>query len=260
MGARIFYTDVDGTLVGPRGNFFRAPDGSLTLEPAEALLALHSAAVDVVLVSGRTRPQLMEAALLLGASGFIAELGGLVGWTERGRLRVQHLPAAGPPATPELVAALSAAFPLAYYEPWHAGHEVDVLLRGRADVAEVLAWLAARGAAHLRLRDNGLTADGDHVFHLIPAGVGKAEAVGWDLARRGLVPADAVAVGDSKADLEMASTVGSFWLVANALAHPGITRESLPPNACVTTAAMGLGWAEAARAVAASAGQRSAAR
>jgi len=222
VGARIFYTDVDGTLVGPRGNFFRAPDGSLTLEPAEALLALHSAAVDVVLVSGRTRPQLMEAALLLGASGFIAELGGLVGWTERGRLRVQHLPAAGPPATPELV--------------------------------------AARGAAHLRLCDNGLTANGDHVFHLIPAGVGKAEAVGWDLARRGLVPADAVAVGDSKADLEMASTVGSFWLVANALAHPGITRESLPPNACVTTAAMGLGWAEAARAVAASAGQRSAAR
>jgi len=245
VAVRVLYTDVDGTLVGPRGSFFRAPDGTATLEPARALLALQEEGIALVLVSGRTRPQLLEASLLLGADGFIAELGGLVGWAQQGRLRVQALPAAGPPATAALVAALGAAFAVRYYEPWHEGHEVDVLLRGRCDVAEVEAWLVAQGHPHLRLRDNGITAGGDHIFHLLPDGVGKAQAVTWDLARRGFSAAGAVAVGDSKADLEMASAVGHFWLVANALDHPDITGDALPANVTVTREGMGLGWAEA---------------
>lgn len=249
MVVRVLYTDVDGTLVGPAGSFFRAPNGTATLEPARALLALQEKGIALVLVSGRTRPQLVEASLLLGADGFIAELGGLVGWAEQGRQRVQALPAAGPPATAALVAALSAAFAVRYYEPWHEGHEVDVLLRGRCDVAEVETWLAAEGQPHLRLRDNGITATGDHIFHLLPDGVGKAQAVTWDLTRRGLVAADAVAVGDSKADLEMASAVGHFWLVLNGLDHPDLASDGLPANVTVTREGMGLGWAEAVAAV-----------
>lgn len=249
MPPKVVYTDVDGTLVGPRGSFFRAPDDTVTLEPARALAALHQAGVALVLVSGRTRPQLFEASLLLGADGFIAELGALVGWTAGRGIEVQPLPAAGPPADAALVADLGAAFELRPYEPWSEGHEVDVLLRGRADPAEVEAWLAAHGADHLRLRDNGLAGRGDHVFHLIPDGIGKAQAVAWDLSRRGVAAPDAVAVGDSLADLEMAAEVGHCFLVANALAHPGVTRERLPGNATVTGGAMGLGWAEAVHAV-----------
>ena len=216
---------------------------------ARALTALHDAGVALVLVSGRTRPQLFEASLLLGADGFVAELGGLVGWRTGRAFDVEPLPAAGPPAGPDLVAALLAAFDLRSYDPWAQGHEVDVLLRGRADPAQVEAWLADRGADHLRLRDNGLAGRGDHVFHLIPDGIGKAEAVAWDLTRRGLAAGDAVAVGDSIADLAMASSVGHCFLVANALEHPGLTREALPANVSVTGAALGLGWAEAVRTV-----------
>lgn len=249
MTLRVLYTDVDGTLVGPRGSFFRAPDGSrlgaLTLEPARALLALHEAEVALVLVSGRTRPQLVEASLLLGASGFIAELGGVVGWPVPGGLQVEHLPASGPPAAAELVADLVTAFDLRLYEPWHEGHEVDVLMRGTAEPAAVQAWLAEREAGHLRLRDNGRSHHGDTIFHLLPDGVGKAEAVAWDLTRREIDPADAVAVGDSAEDLAMAASVGRFWLVANGLGAAGGEPAALPPNASVTAAPMGLGWAEA---------------
>jgi len=245
--ARVVYTDVDGTLVGPRGCFFRDPEGATSLAPARALVDLLDAGVALVLVSGRSLAQLVEAAALVGADGVIAELGGLVGWTEGRRRRVERLPTAGPPAAPALVEALTAAFDLALYEPWHAGHEVDVLLRGHADPEEVHAWLAGRGAPHLRLRDNGvLPGSGHTVFHLLPDGVSKGAAVSWDLRRRGLEAGDAAAVGDSVSDLEMAPAVGRFFLVANGAA--GVGPGGMPRNATVTAGAMGLGFAEAVRA------------
>lgn len=249
MSLKIVYTDVDGTLVGARGNFFRTAEGATTLVPARALVDLHDAGVPVVLVSGRTRPQLIQDSLLLGADGLIAELGGIVGWAAGGRIEVQPLPGVGDPASDALVERLCATFDIALYEPWHEGHEVDVLMRGHADPLAVDAWLATTGESHLRLRDNGIAgqradeATPAHVFHLIPDGISKGAAVAWDLARRGIDPADALAVGDSASDLEMAAYVGSMGLVANALAHPSL--PTLADNVFVTQAAMGLGWAEA---------------
>jgi hydroxymethylpyrimidine pyrophosphatase-like HAD family hydrolase len=64
---KVLYTDLDGTMVGPYGNFFAADDRTPTLAPATALLELHRAGVALVLVSGRTRLQLQEAALIFGA-------------------------------------------------------------------------------------------------------------------------------------------------------------------------------------------------
>ncbi|MFL6180831.1 MAG: HAD family phosphatase, partial [Actinomycetes bacterium] len=73
---RILYSDLDGTMVGRGGSFFRGRDfESTTLEPAEALVALHEAGVALSLVSGRTRAQLQEATRIFGADGFIAEMG-----------------------------------------------------------------------------------------------------------------------------------------------------------------------------------------
>jgi hydroxymethylpyrimidine pyrophosphatase-like HAD family hydrolase len=105
MSLHVLYTDVDGTLVGPRGCFFAAEDGSGTLAPAEALVALHDAGVKIVLVSGRTRAQLLEAAMLLGADGFIAEMGALVCW-DLGR-GVQSSPTAWSCTTPGTTAMKS---------------------------------------------------------------------------------------------------------------------------------------------------------
>jgi hydroxymethylpyrimidine pyrophosphatase-like HAD family hydrolase len=247
----IVYSDLDGTMVGPRGCFFRAADRSVTLGPAQALAALLEGDGTLVLVSGRTRAQLQEAALIFGADGFIAELGALVAW-ESGR-QMQALPASEP-AGDALVAQLLADFSgrLEYHAPWHVGHEVDVMLRGSVPPAEVSRWLDVHHQGHLELRDNGvlpqrretgLTAAGPvHVYHLLPAEVSKGAAVAWDLARRGLSAADAIAIGDSASDLDMASAVSRFFLVANGAAHLG---GDLPANVTVTAGPLGAGWAEA---------------
>jgi hypothetical protein len=253
MSLHVLYTDVDGTLVGPRGCFFAAEDGSDTLAPAEALVALHDAGVKIVLVSGRTRAQLLEVAMLLGADGYIAEMGALVCW-DLGR-GVQALAGEGPAAPPDLVTDMLGEFAhrLELHDPWHHGHEVDVMLRGRVEPPDVQAWLAARGFPHLRLLDNGILprarvaglAPGPvHVYHLMPAGIDKGTAVAADLDRRGLAPAEAVAVGDSRSDLQMVTRVGCFYLTANGARQPGLAAT---PGVRVTASSLGDGWAEAVR-------------
>ena len=81
MATRIVYTDLDGTMVGPRGSFWHTAGRALTPTPAEALLELHRAGVVLVLVSGRTHAQLVEAARIFAADGAISELGSLVSWS-----------------------------------------------------------------------------------------------------------------------------------------------------------------------------------
>ena len=78
MSARIVYTDLDGTMVGPRGSFWHTADRELTAHPATALLELHRAGVPLVLVSGRTFEQVVEAARIFAADGAIAELGATI--------------------------------------------------------------------------------------------------------------------------------------------------------------------------------------
>jgi len=298
---KILYTDLDGTMVGPGGSFFTAlaaarpespapagrpgRDGAhpLTLEPAKALVDLHRAGVTLVLVSGRTRPQLVEAGRIFGADGFVAELGALVGWDRghsstvltgampaehAGRLPLEAMTAAGLPDE------LFARWPgrLQWHAPWHVGHEADAMLRGLVDVEEVERWLARRGWGWLRLRDNGVLAAGrdwpglavdarpPHVYHLMPDGLSKGAAVGWDLARRGLSAGDAVAVGDSASDLTMAPHVGRMWVVANGAAAPHMAPLLAGVRAAghdvrVAAGAVGLGWAEAVRAALAAGSQ-----
>jgi hypothetical protein len=260
---KVLYTDLDGTMVGPYGNFFAAEDRTPTLAPARALLELHRAGIALVLVSGRTRLQLQEAALIFGADGFVAELGALVGW-DRGR-SVQVLPGAMPAAygqRPPIDVLASLGLPDALFErwpgrlewhaPWHRGHEADAMLRGNVDVAEVEAWLAGRGLEWLRLRDNGvLPGPGErHIYHLMPDGLSKGAAVGWDLARRGLSAPDAVAVGDSASDLGMAAYVGRMWVTANGAADPHMlplleAARAGGADVRVTAEPVGVGWAEA---------------
>ena len=80
----------------------------------------------------------------------------------------------------------------------------------------------------------------------MPRGISKGAAIAWDLERRGLSPADAVAIGDSVSDLEMAPAVGRLWITANGAAVDGMTGLlDAVPNVTVTDAAMGEGWAQA---------------
>jgi phosphoserine phosphatase len=52
------------------------------------------------------------------------------------------------------------------------------------------------------------------------------------MQNRGYAPEECIAVGDSREDLEMSQSVGTFWLVANAL-------ERDPDLAAVAAAAAG---------------------
>ncbi|MGY2127201.1 HAD family hydrolase [Blastococcus sp. SYSU DS0617] len=271
MAARIVYTDLDGTMVGPRGSFWHTSARDLTADPATALLELHRAGVPLVLVSGRTFEQVVEAARIFAADGAIAELGATISWGGgRGTHRLTgELPAEHADRTPmEVMASLGvveqlvAAHPgrLEWHAPWHSTHETDALLRGRVDPVAVDSWLAEQGVGWLTLKDNGAIPassrfglDDDplppRVYHLMPRGISKGAAIAWDLERRGIDPADAVAIGDSVSDLDMAPAVGRLWITANGAGVDGMAdRIAAVPNATVTDAAMGEGWAQAVRA------------
>jgi hydroxymethylpyrimidine pyrophosphatase-like HAD family hydrolase len=78
----------------------------------------------------------------------------------------------------------------------------------------------------LRLVDNGVVRARSeqmaglpvvHAYHLIPAGASKARAVARHMQARGYASADCIAIGDSREDMDAATVVDTFWLVANAL-------------------------------------------
>ena len=271
MAARIVYTDLDGTMVGPRGSFWHTAGRELTDHPATALLELHRAGVPLVLVSGRTFEQVVEAARIFAADGAIAELGAAIAWdVGRSTHRLTGaLPEQYADRTPmEVMAELGVvedllarhAGRLEWHAPWHATHLTDALLRGRVDPLAVDAELAERGAGWLTLKDNGAIpatsrmtlapeALPPRVYPLMPRGISKGTASAWDLQRRGIDPADAVAIGDSASDLDMAPAVGRLWITANGAAVDGMADLlAAVPNAVVTDAGMGPGWAQAVRA------------
>ncbi len=262
-GIRVIYSDLDGTMVGPGGCFFRREDRAVTLDPAEALAEALRCGIDLVLVSGRTQAQLLEACAIFGADGYIAELGAVVGWN-RGRERTVlrgAMPDQYDAIPPELIEAFLTEFGscLEYHSPWHEGHQLDVMLRGEADLTKVHAWLEQAGAGWLRLHDNGLlpprkigvTVDELHVYHLVPEGIDKGRAVGYDLSRRGLRPEQAMAIGDSASDLVMAAHVGRLHLVENG-ARSAVVRAKAQAldNVVIEGGALGLGWASAVRSAA----------
>src|SRR3954453_23574110 len=114
-------------MVGPRGSFWHTADRELTANPAAALLALHRAGVSLVLVSGRTQEQVVEAARIFAADGAIAELGATIVWDAgRGTHRLSGaLPAEYAGRTPmEAMAELGVVEQLIAEHPgrleWHA--------------------------------------------------------------------------------------------------------------------------------------------
>jgi len=257
---RVIYADLDGTILGPGGSLFAGPHGGTTLAAAEAIEALHLAGLDLVVMSGRTRRS-AEVARSLGAKAFIAELGALVVEGFGAKERVIRTDGVGKRSTFDAILRNGAGgFLLERYPgrllpvaPWA---EVALQLHGLVDATEVTRALAEAGYGRLELRDNGrlrrmyteLEVDEVRAYHLLPKGVSKASAVRLHRERHGIEAAEAVAVGDSPADLEVAGEVGSFFLVANGVDAIG-DAEPWPPNAYVTEAERGDGFAEAVRCV-----------
>jgi hydroxymethylpyrimidine pyrophosphatase-like HAD family hydrolase len=265
---RCLYLDLDGTLLGRGASLLHDGEGNVTIDGLRAVQACLRAGVEVVLMSGRRRVQVLEDARLLGQSSFIFEAGACVTidgeehWLTGDRWNIAQRP--GELTIAEQIERSGApallleryAGRLEYHEPWHVEREVSHLFRGLVDAEEVDAQLAAHGFEHLRLVDNGVVsrrsqalAGLPHVrgYHLVPAGVSKAAAVAVHRRARGYERGEVFAVGDSREDLACAAQVDVFWLVANALERDPSMRGALAlnANARVTEAGHGPGVYEA---------------
>jgi phosphoglycolate phosphatase len=252
---RCLYVDLDATLLGPGGAVTRDGDGRFTLLGVRALEACHRAGVLVVAMSGRPRSMLVGDVRLLGIEDYIFEAG--AGFVLDGELH--WLGDAGGNA------AIARSGALDLLTEHFAGRleadpqqrEASHLMRGLVDVGEAEALLAEHGHGDLRLIDNGPSyrhsralADAlpsVRAYHLIARTISKSAAVAAHARARGVPPEDCVAVGDSREDLEVAASVGTLWLVANAIEHdPDLQRElARHPNARVAEAAHGPGVYEA---------------
>jgi phosphoglycolate phosphatase len=263
MSARCLYVDLDGTLLGHNGSLVHDGEGAVSLQAVRAVQACLRADVEVVLMSGRRRAQVFEDARLLGQSSFIYEAGAcvvldgeehwLTGDLQPGELTIaEQIERSGAPA----LLLEHYAGRLEYHEPWHVQREVSHLFRGLVDAAEADALLAERGHGGLRLVDNGVVnrrsealAGLSHVrgYHLLPLSASKASAVAFHRRARGYAIEDTFAAGDSREDLACATSVQTFWLVANAIERDPSIGEAVAAheNVRVTEAGHGDGVYEA---------------
>lgn len=271
----ILYTDLDGTLLAPRGRVLADAEGTPSTNTAEAIVELNRAGLTVVPISGRTVPQLTELVRLLGWCGFIAEVGSVSvrnvaskdsvvtyytgEWPSdllhNGQTPYELIRDAG------AIAALHEAFPgrVEYHTPWHRHREGTHLLRGCLDLAEAQAVLDTLDLP-IAILDNGQVHPAHHglcclepihAYHLAAKGVSKAAAIEADLKARGLKREQAAAIGDSLTDLEMCSAVGLMALVSNALESPSVDAALSTGSyndVLVTTGKRSDGWAEFVRA------------
>jgi hypothetical protein len=223
-----------------------------------ALQACHRAGVEVVIYSGRRQSSVFEAARMIGSSAYIFEIGcglvidGELEWLTDGlepreeETIFEQITATGAPAL------LIERFPgrLEYHTPWHLGREVSHLFRGHVDTADANELVHEFG---LRLVDNGVISEAVsdlpvvHAYHLVPVGASKARGVARHMQARGYAREDCIAVGDSREDLEAASVVETFWLVANAPRRdPGMAEEFAGrPGIRIADGAYGAGVYEA---------------
>ena len=195
---------------------------------------------------GRRETQVASDSRLMGQTSYIFEVGsGMVIDGELTFLTGELQPLEGRTIHAQIEETGAPALLLERYagrlephSPWHANREVSHLFRGLVDAGEANELLGAEGHSGLRLVDNGEIEDGLHAFHLIPAVSSKAAAVSAHMRARGYAPEECIGVGDSAEDLDVASVVGRFFLVANAdvPAAPGVER---------TEAAMSEGFYEA---------------
>lgn len=276
--ARIALTDLDGTLLGLGGSVLIDATGAPSLTTVQAIVEVNRAGLEVVVCTGRNRIQAGEVTRILGWSAFIAELGCIVMYDRRepAEYLLGEWPDGVllPDETPHQaitrlggLRVLTETFPgkIEEHDPWHTDREVTHVLRGSVDRAAAQEALDTI-AVPVDIIDNGIIhpprhtlvgVDEVHVYHLVPRGTSKELAIRTLLARRGLTPAQAVAVGDSATDVEMMEAAALGVLVRNAIDDPRVLAAADGRDTIVATRAeRGDGWAEFAHAWLAARGGR----
>jgi hydroxymethylpyrimidine pyrophosphatase-like HAD family hydrolase len=265
MAVRVIYTDVDGTMVGRLGSLLKTADGEWTMETASALIRALSSGIDVVLVSGRNRRQLREGARMVGIMNYISELGAEIvydqgkeiiplikGFEKSEKTVYEAIRDSG--AVDDLFSHFGDR--LEYHTPWsNELRYYSHLLRGHVDLVEANSWLAENGYMDLKLVDNGQLASRSenlnhlsemHAYHLLPESVDKAGALRFDMKRRGFAKDEAIALGDSWADVSVAPEVGTFYLMKNGFDADPTLNDAIKEygNITVTEREKSLGWAD----------------
>jgi phosphoglycolate phosphatase len=254
---RCLYVDLDGTLLGPGASLLRGADGRFSSLAVRALEACWRADVEVVLYSGRRQSSVFESSRLIGSTAYVFELGcglviddelewltdGLVPSSSSGPIYHQIEASGAPALLLDRFAGL-----LEYHTPWSIEREVSHLFRGAVDLDEAAEVLASDGLDQFRLVDNGVVhehklpgIDIVHAYHLVPAGASKARAVARHMQVRGYGPADCIAAGDSREDMDTAEVVSTFWLVANALERDPALADSLAGRSGIRVASESYG-------------------
>lgn len=259
---RVIYTDVDGTLVGPGGSLFAAPEGTLTLKPAGAVFKVLEAGIDVFIVSGRCSLRLMAIAQILGFQNYAGELGSEIiyglgkkvihnmenMYLEKGGRALDWIKNSG------AVDLIFDRFPgkVRYHTPFSETCQNSALLIGNIEVERATQILTEHGLAALRLADNGPVRPvpdfpHPHCYHLLPACTGKRSAVRRDKEIRGLKTEELVGIGESVEDIEISSEVGAYFVVRNGAEEDKrvMRAAEMQENVFLLDHRMGLGWAEA---------------
>jgi len=268
--ARVLFTDLDGTLLGRGASLLSDGQGRPTLDAVEAIVRLNAAGLPVVITSGRNAKQLREITRLLDWADFIGELGCVRSYDRAARevYETGDWPAGAlrEGETPYeairregAVDLLRTRFPglIEYHDPWHLDREVTHILRGNVPIPEAQAALdelplpvtiVDNGIIHPR--KHGLVGVREiHAIHLVPTGASKERSITAYLVDRGIARDEALAIGDSAADVGMAGSVGLMACVRNGLDDPRlVARASGRENVAATRAAFGSGWAEFAAA------------
>ena len=261
MSIRVLYVDIDGTLVGPGGSLFLDGDGQFQIETAAAIGRAREAGIEIALLSGRSRPSMVELARIIDAPTWIGELGALRCY-DHGRSPVHdygEYPGDGAPID-ELRAAAEKLWTqhprqLEEHGPWNAYREASFMVRGEVDETDVRAWLDANGYDWVDFLDNGviprpfpgLDVETVRVYHLVPRGVSKALAIVADQQHRDIAPDECAVIGDAHSDLECASVVARAFITANAVVKDPTLPAAIDAvaNAEVTPRGYGLGFADA---------------
>lgn len=241
------YTDLDGTLLAPGGRLLATHHGKPSTTLAKALVRLKRAGVEVIIVTGRDAISCTEIMRLTNLEQFIAEMGCVAQsgygptadkhyilgeWTtEHFDQDYDHIKDLTPFEMIKKSGALDAllnAFKgkLEVHTLKESRREVTYLMRGCVDTSPggAVEQVLSTFELPLQLLDNGvihppnhglLDVDEIHVYHLMPRGTGKGQAVAQDMQAKGLAPSQTISIGDAEGDVAMGLATGSFVLVNN---------------------------------------------
>lgn len=244
---RFVFTDLDATMLGKGGSVMVDADGNPSYAIPRVLVELKNAGVEVIPCSGRDRTMLREDCRIIGINAYVGEMGGLI-MSDLHANEWQYYTADMPfdptcGKNPHQVIEDSGVIEeilklwpgeiephndMGMKNMWR---EVTVALRGDVNDDKAREILASYNLA-LSWDDNGLIShisapstlidqapNRNRSLHIMPAGLTKGRGIDRMLEIKGGSRDEAIALGDSPADFEMASHVGMFICMENGLAH-----------------------------------------